>query len=128
MKSLRSLVAASLAASVLAVAGFASDLSGNWQWTAEGRNGPVEVKATLLLKDGVLTGSVAGRQGNAAIGDASFKDGMVAFTVTSEFNGRRMVTKYAGKLESDTITGTIERPGRGGASTIKTEWKAIRAD
>jgi hypothetical protein len=128
MKSLRSLITAVLAVSVFTVAALAADLSGNWKWTAQGRNGPMEATAKFLLKDGALTGTVSGRMGDTAIGDASFKDGTVAFTVTREFNGNTFVIKYAGKFEGDTITGTIERPGRDGGDPTKTEWKATRVN
>ncbi len=128
MKTLRSLLTAVLAVSVFTVAAFAADLSGNWKWTAQGRNGPMEATAKLLLKDGALTGTVSGRMGDAPIGDATFKDGNLAFTVTREFNGNTIVIKYAGKFEGDTITGTIERPGRDGDAPLTLEWKATRAN
>lgn len=129
MKTLRKLAAAFLAASVLTVAAFAADLSGSWKWTAQGRNGPMETTAKLALsKEGALSGTVSGRNGDSPIGDASFKDGKVAFTVKREFNGNSFVIKYEGQLEGDTITGTIERPGRDGGAPVKTEWKATRAN
>ncbi len=89
----------------------------------------METTAKLsLAKDGTLTGSVAGRQGDTPIGDASFKDGVVSvFTVSREFHGHKIVIKYQGKVEGDTITGSTERPNRGGDSTVKSEWKATRA-
>lgn len=126
MKTSRNLLATFLATSVLTVAAFAADLTGNWKWTVEGRNGPMETTAKFTLKDGAFTGTVSGRMGDTAIGDASFKDGLVAFTVTREFNGNKFVIKYAGKLEGDTITGTVERPSRGGEGLTKSEWKATR--
>lgn len=128
MKSLPKLIAAFVAASALTVSAFAADLTGTWKWTAQGRNGPMEATAKLDLKDGVLTGTVAGRNGDTPIGDASFKEGQIAFTVTREFNGNKFLIKYEGKLEGDTITGTIERPGRDGGAPTKTEWKATRAN
>ncbi len=127
MKSLPKLIAAFVAASALAITAFAADLTGTWKWTAQGRNGPMEASAKLSLTDGVLTGTVAGRNGDISIGDASYKDGQIAFTVTREFNGNKFVIKYEGKLEGDAITGTIERPGRDGGTPVKTEWKATRA-
>ncbi len=128
MKILRNLGAALIAASLLSVAAVAADLTGSWKWTTEGRNGPMETTAKLsVAKDGTLTGSVAGRQGDTPIGDASFKDGVVAFTVTREFHGHKIVIKYQGKFEGDTITGSTERPARGSDSTVKSEWKATRA-
>lgn len=128
MKNLAKFAAAFLAASTLTISAYASDLTGSWKWTAQGRNGPMEATAKLDLKDGVLTGTVAGRMGDAPIGDASFKDGQIAFTVTREFNGNKFVIKYEGKFDGDTITGTIERPGRDGGAPVKSEWKATRAN
>src|SRR6478736_1225107 len=96
---------------LLSLAALAADIAGLWTWPMQGRNGTVtEVHATLLLKDGVLSGTVSGRMGDAPIGDASFHAGKVAFTVTREFDGNKIVIKYAGKLEGDTIVGKIERP------------------
>ena len=95
-------------------------------------------EATLKLKhDGEkLTGEIttpAGRGGGAnapapepvKIADGTFKNGEVAFTVTREFNGNSFTTKYKGKLEGDTITGTIETERNG--QTQSREWKATRA-
>jgi hypothetical protein len=127
MKTLRTLVAAALAASFFTLSSFAADISGNWKWTTQGRNGPIEVTAKLALTDGVLTGTVSGRMGDTAIGDASFKDGKVAFTVTREFDGNKFVLKYDGVLEGDTIIGTIVRPDRD-AGTVTLEWKAARVN
>jgi hypothetical protein len=128
MKSPIKLAAACLAASVLTLSAFAvaADITGNWKWTVQGPNGPMENTATLALKDGALTGTISGRMGDAPIGDASCKDDKVAFTVTREFNGNKIVIKYAGKFEGDTITGHVERPGREGDSPVLLEWKATR--
>ncbi len=128
MKPLPKLAAAFLAASVLTLSAFAADISGHWKWTTQGRNGPMEVTSTLALKDGALTGTVSGRMGDAPIGDASLKDGAVAFTVTREFDGNKIVVKYQGKFAGDAITGTIERPGRNGDAPMILEWKATRAN
>jgi hypothetical protein len=129
MKPLRTLVAALAAAFVLTASAVAADISGNWKWMMQGRNGPVEAHATLALKEGTLTGTVTGRMGEAPIGEASFKDNVVHFTVTREFNGNKIVIKYDGKLEGDTITGKIERPGfNEHDSAVILEWKATRAN
>jgi hypothetical protein len=104
----------------------AADLTGTWKWTSVTATGSVEMTAVLLHKDGALTGAVTGRQGPADIGDASVKDGQVAFSVTRGTAENKVVIKYAGKLNGDTITGTIERPGPKGVPT-SVEWKAKRA-
>lgn len=136
MKSYQKLFAAFLAVCFMTVAAWAAEASpsGTWKFTQQGRGGnAMERTLTLNYKDGKLTGTLAGTQGgqfqipDTAIADASFKDGAIAFTVTTEFNGNKRTTKYEGKLEGDTIKGTIERPGRDGGAPTKNEWVATRA-
>src|SRR2546427_12260778 len=82
-----------------------ADPSGTWTWTQPGRNGGPDRKSTLKLKaDGdKLTGSISapGRGGQATdteIGDGKLKGDEVSFTVTREFNGNKVVSKYNGKV------------------------------
>ena len=109
--------------------------AGTWKWSVQGRQGGgqgFEQSLTLDHKDGKLTGTMVGRQGgqfsvpDTKITDASFKDGVIKFTVTREFNDRSFTTKYEGKLEGDTIKGTFERPGFNGGEAVKAEWVAKR--
>jgi hypothetical protein len=134
MKSHHKFVISFLAACLLTVAAFAAEVSpsGVWKWTVQGRQGGQGFEQTLKLdyKDGKLTGTMFGRQGgqfsvpDTEIADASFKDGQVKFAITREFNGTKFTTKYDGKLEGDSITGTFER-AIGGTPT-KSEWHAKR--
>jgi hypothetical protein len=83
---------------------------------------------TLKLKyeGGKLSGALLGRNDmETKIEDASFKDGLIKFTVTRERGDMKFVTKYSGKLMGDTIKGTIESE-RGG-ETRKQEWEAKRS-
>jgi hypothetical protein len=133
MKSTFKLIAATAAACFVSVAAFAADASGTWKWTQQGRQGGPGFEVTLKLeaKDGVLSGTLLGMQGpqgaipDVAIGDASLKGDMVAFSVTREFNGNKRTSKYEGKLEGDTIKGSVERQGRDG-NMMKSEWIATR--
>ena len=133
MKPLRYLLAAS-AAVLLSAAAFAADPTGTWKWTQPGRGDRPAIDQTLKLelKAGELTGTVLSYEGpmgkipDTAIGDATFKDDAVAFTVTREFNGNKRVSKYEAKLDGDTLKGSIERPGRDGG-VQKNEWTATRA-
>lgn len=127
MKIPRFLLAALLAVSVLTVTAFAADLAGHWKWTSVSKaNGPSEVTAQLVVKDGVITGTVTGRQGPADISEGTFKDDAVAFAVVRTSSFQTVTFKYYGKLAGDTITGTIERPGKEPGAVIKTDWKATR--
>lgn len=135
MKSSLKLLAALCAACFITVAAFAAEMSptGTWKWTAQGRGGGPGFEMTLKLdlKDGALTGTMVGMQGpqgaipDVAIGDASFKDGTVKFSITREWNGNKRTTKYEGKLEGDTLKGFTERTNRDGAMQ-KTDWVATR--
>ena len=113
----------------LTVAALAADPSGTWNWSAAGRPGgtPRPAHATLVFKDGALSGAVSGRNGDTPISDASFKDdGTIAFSVTREFNGNSITIKYSGKMDGDTITGTMVRPGMDGGDPVTMDWKATR--
>ena len=137
MKSRRSFLAAFVALLISAVTAFAADASpsGTWKFTSAGRGGNpgIERTLTLELKDGQLMGMLKGASmgqfeiPDTAISAASFKDGAVAFNVELDFNGNKFVTKYTGKLDGDTITGSVERPGRDGGAPVKTDWVAKRA-
>jgi hypothetical protein len=109
----------------------AASATGTWSWTVQGREGGAERKMTLDLKqDGEkLTGKISspGRDGGAAreteITDGSVKGADVAFSVTREFNGNKMTTKYTGKLTADAITGKAESKGRDGEDRSR-DWTA----
>lgn len=132
MKAFRIIAAAFVAACVMTASALAADISGNWKWTSQGRNGAQEYTAKLALKDGKLTGSVVvpgfggGEPSTIEISDASIADGNVTFSVVREFNGNKFATKYTGKLDGDSIKGSSERPGRDGGAPMKSDWNAAR--
>ena len=109
----------------------AASATGTWTWTLPGRNGGAERKMTLTLtQDGEkLTGKLSspGRDGGEAreteISEGSVKGADVTFSVTREFNGTKMTSKYSGKLTADAITGKIESKDRDG-NDQKRDWTA----
>ena len=110
-----------------------ADPTGTWTWTQAGRNNQPDRKFSLKLKqegDKVAgTISAPGRGGQSTdteIGDAKLKGDELSFTVTREFNGNKIVSKYNGKISGDTIKGKVERPGRGGGDPVTTDWEAKR--
>jgi len=109
---------------VLSLIGFASaqdkksDPTGTWKWETE-RNGQKRETVLKLKLDGdKLTGTItAGRKDQTTdvkIEDGKFKDGEVTFTVTREFNDQKRVTKYAARVNGETLKGTAtsERDGQ----------------
>jgi hypothetical protein len=110
-----------------------ADPAGTWTWTRPGRNGGPDQKLTLKLKTegdkvtGVLISP--GRQGGdpteTKIEDAKLNGDEICFTVTREFNGNKMVTKYNGKLTADSIKGKAEFERNGEKQSR--DWEAKRA-
>jgi hypothetical protein len=119
---MRTLIAAAL---VFTMAGLAAaqdkkaDPTGTWKWETE-RNGQKRETILKLKLDGdKLTGTVTagggkGKATDVKIEDGKFKDGQVTFTVTREFNEMKFVTKYAAKVDGETLKGTAtsERDGK----------------
>ncbi len=128
MKILRTLFAAALAAAFALTVSAAETATpaGNWQWSATTPQGTFEATAHFDLKDGTLTGTVTVPGNEAPITAATFKDGVIAFTVIRKMHGMQFEIKYSGKLAGDTITGTVDRPVPGGERE-QIEWKATRA-
>ena len=83
-----------------------------------GRAEAGEVLKLKLGRDKAHRHDHAGRrQGKATevkIEDGKYKDGEVTFTVTREFNDQKFVTKYAAKVDGDTMKGTATSDGREG--------------
>ncbi|HUL53063.1 MAG TPA: hypothetical protein VLT83_06605 [Opitutaceae bacterium] len=110
-----------------AAAPMAADPSGLWKWSLTMPHGDVvPVTLRLELKDGQLTGRHSGRLGEALISDAAFKDGTITFSVVREFDGNKSVIRYRGRLDGDTLKGTVEIPATDGGAPGKLEWNAAR--
>jgi hypothetical protein len=105
----------------------AADPTGTWKWKFSGQNGR-EIESTLTLKvegeklTGTLARGAAGR--TTDITNGTFKNDEVAFETSVERNGNTITQKYKGKIEGDTLKGTIEG-GRGGQGRTR-DWEAKR--
>jgi hypothetical protein len=104
------------------------DPNGHWNWTVTlpGGDRTYQVSANLVYSVGMLTGTYHGRFGDAPISDASFRDGVVAFTVSREHEGSPFVLRYTGTLSGDTLTGTVAVPPLDGAPASTIAWSAAR--
>ncbi|MCU0704562.1 MAG: hypothetical protein MUF18_11350 [Fimbriiglobus sp.] len=102
------------------------DPTGTWTWETERNGQKMTNKLTLKLDGDKLTGEMPGRQGNATkIEDGTFKDGEVTFTITRMAMNNKIVTKYKGKVDGDTIKLTAETERNG--ETQKREIEAKRS-
>jgi len=108
-----------------------ADPTGTWTWTMQRPGGGVERTMSLKLKvDGdKVTGTLTtpGRDGqprDTEIADGKLKGDEVSFTVTREFNGTKMTSKYNGTVSADSIKGKIESERDG--QTQSRDWEAKR--
>lgn len=105
----------------------AADFTGSWKWTTHSANGDIETTLKLESKDGKLAGAYSNQFGDTAISNLSLQDDTIAFDVVRDFGGSKYVVKYHGRLEGDTIKGTIEAPGHDGGNAVRLDWNAKRA-
>ncbi len=131
MKSLPNLLPTLFVLFALTVAARAADAdpSGKWTWSGiTGQGSPTTITAQLTLKDGALSGTADHGDAKIALTTLSFKDGVVAFSVSREIHGGMIFEeKYSGKLDSDSITGTVTRPTPPAGEIAAAPWKAVRA-
>jgi hypothetical protein len=129
MKSFRSLTVAIVAIFVTALNAFAGDPTGTWTFKTEGKERSLESTLTLHWENNQLTGTMDNRAGKAEIRNAKFVDDQLSFTVERTI-GKRLrkktfIVNYAGKLEGDTIRGTIQTTGRD-KQPVSLPWEAQR--
>lgn len=111
---------------VLTLAALAADPSGTWKWTSHSPNGDIDTTLKLEVKDGKVTGAYSNQFGDAAISNASVTGDAIAFEVVRDLGGQKFVVKYHGKLDGDSIKGTIEAAGPDGGEAMKLDWDAKR--
>jgi len=110
----------------LTATALAADPTGTWKWTTQSPNGEINTTLKLESKDGKLAGAYSNQFGDTAISNASLKDDVIAFEVVRDLGGNKFIVKYHGKLDGDTIKGTIEAPNPDGGEGLKLDWNAKR--
>ena len=102
------------------------DPSGTWTWSTTGQDGTARTSTAKLKMEGEkLTGTVTGRQTDTAIENGKLAGDEISFSVTREFNGNKITTKYAGKISGDSIKGKISSERDGKAQSR--DWEAKRS-
>jgi len=123
MKSRIASVLALVAAFASAEPATAQSLTGTWTLTSEGgRGGTVTQTLTVTQEGSSLTGTMTftggGRRGGGggrgaqpvAISEGSVDGSSFRFTVTLAFQGNSVSQVYAGTVDGDSMSGTIEGP------------------
>jgi hypothetical protein len=127
MKTLRTLFLTTFVVVLAAASALAADPNGAWKYTVQGLKGQ-SIESTLTLKydNNQLSGNVDNRAGKAEIKDGKFTEDQISFSVVRKLRHHEFTTHYAGKLEGDTITGTVQTTGRDD-NPISIPWVAKRA-
>jgi autotransporter translocation and assembly factor TamB len=117
-----------LFAGLVSLTAFAGDPTGTWKFKAEGPNGrSVDSTLTLQWDGNRLSGSIDNRAGKVAISAATFADDQVTFQVDRKIRRRKLTVTYAGKMEGNRITGTIQTTGRE-EKLVSVPWNAHRVE
>jgi hypothetical protein len=129
MNSARVLTVAMAAVLGLAVTAFAQekpqqppaiDVTGTWDMAVETQQGTMSLSATFKQDGEKLTGTQTSQIGDIAL-EGSVKGTDIAFAVVINMQGQDVTITYTGKIDGDTMSGTIEF-GSFGSST----WSAQR--
>lgn len=98
----------------------AQDVSGEWEITSEGRQGP-QTQTIKIEQDGEkITVTMEGRMGEMT-GEGTIKDNKIEWKITRTMRDMEMTSTYTGTVDGDTMTGTREMDmGNRGPS----EWTA----
>jgi hypothetical protein len=122
---LKALLPAFLVLGLLPVsASAAADPNGTWKWKFNSPNGDIDLAIMLKAEGEKLTGKFSFMDQSSDISDGTFKDDEVNFKVVQDFGGQTIASKYKGKVEGDTIKGTIDIDFGGQAQTF--EWVCTR--
>lgn len=106
---------------LLAVSAFAADVTGKWVGKMETPNGTRDSVLNLKQDGEKLTGTMPGRNGEAAISDGSIKGDDVAFTVVRNFGGEERKINYKGKVADGEMKLKFEMMGQDREITYKKE-------
>jgi hypothetical protein len=101
-------------------------LDGTWKWLFVMRDGSrIEPKAKLKQKGDTLSGITLFRPGQEIpITNGKIESNTVQWTVVREHDGRKVTTRYQGKLDGDTLSGFIETDWTG--EMQRYDWRAQR--
>jgi hypothetical protein len=101
-------------------------IDGTWTWEFTMPDGSsVNPKVTLKRNGEILTGTTSFRPGSdMKITNGVINGDEVSFEVVRERDGRKVVTKYSGRVTGGTISGRVESDWAGDLQTY--DWLAIK--
>ena len=96
------------------------DVTGAWESTVQSPEGAMTSAATYKQDGEKLTGTHVGQMGEMPL-TGTVKGNEIAYTISIDAGGQQFALAYKGKVDGDTITGTVDFGGMGSAT-----WTAKR--
>ena len=121
-KSLLRMVALCVASAALVSAAplAPANIAGQWQFTVELAVGTGRPLVTFKQDGEKITGTYEGRYGKSAL-EGTVKENHVEFTISVVAEGTTVSGAFAGDIEKDGMSGTVEYEGAGDGT-----WSAVR--
>lgn len=93
----------------------APNVTGSWDMAVETPQGTMSLTAALKQDGEKLTGTQTSQMGEIAL-EGSVKGSDIAFAIVINMQGQDMTITYTGKIDGDTMSGTIEFSGYGSST------------
>lgn len=103
----RHIIIFSAALLLLVGSALAQDVSGEWEFSSEGRQGPQTQTITIAQDGEIITVTMAGRQGEMT-GEGTIKDNKIEWKITRETQRGEFTQTYTGTVEGDSMSGEVQ--------------------
>lgn len=109
MTKTKSLIAlGALSLFVVSLGAFGVDVSGDWEITSEGRQGPMTRDAHIEQDGEKITVTMQGFRGDEMTGEGTIKGNEIEWTFNMSTQRGDFTITYKGKVEGDTMSGTVQ--------------------
>ena len=104
----KTLTALFVALALVSLTAFALvDVSGTWEMTREGRDGPMTSDFTIEQDGSKIKVTMPGRQGGEMVGEGTIEGNTLQWTITRETQRGEFVMEYKGTVDGDSMSGTM---------------------
>jgi len=91
------------------------DVTGTWDLAVETPQGTMTLSSTFKQEGEKLTGTQTSQMGEMPL-EGTIKGADIAFSIVIDMQGQQMTITYVGKIEGESMAGTIEFGGMGSAT------------
>ena len=101
--------------------GQAAEVKGKWDASIETQQGPMPVTLTFAVEGEKITGTLSSARGDLDVA-GTISGSEIKFSGSFDMGGQSIALNFAGKVEGDSMSGTVDFGGMGGGN-----WSAKRA-